>query len=369
MREVRLCGALLAALVPAVAAAAEVGGGPADKPFDIVELSDGVYGFVWRDPLLDLIEGNALFVIGDEDVLVVDTSNFPSSARRMIAELVKLTDKPVRYVVNTHWHDDHHSGNAEYRDRWPGVEFVAHRDTRTDLLARSYGTRAEDLAAIEESIATLERWIAAGVDDAGKPMDEAREKRARAMVEARRWGLAELRTIREAPPDLTFTDHLVLQRGRRTIELRWLGRGNTRGDVVVLLPEERIVATGDLLVYPIPFAFYSYYAEWAETLDALDALPADTLFLAHGPPQHDREYLHQVRGLLGALVEQARAAAEEGLDAEQAKARIALPEWRARFAGTDAARGRAFDAFFLQPAVERALLQAEGDPAALGAPG
>jgi len=320
-----------------------------------------VYGFVWKDPLEDLIEGNSLFVVNDEDVLVVDTGNFPSSARRMVAELERLTDKPVRYVVNTHWHDDHHSGNAVFRERWPGVAFVAHEDTRADILERSYGERQKDLASIEGSIATLERWLAAGVDDAGKALDERRRQRARALVEAERWGLGELRSIEEQPPDLTFRDRLVLHRGGRTIELRWLGRGNTRGDVVVLLQEERIVATGDLLVYPVPFAFYSCYRDWIGTLAALDALPADVLFLAHGPPQRDRGDLHQVRGLLQALVDGAQAAAAEGLDLEQTKARLTLPEWRARLAGDDEALGRAFDGYFLAPGVEGAFREATGD--------
>src|SRR5215213_3635210 len=84
------------------------------KPYDVVQLADGVYGFVWRDPLQDPIEGNALFVINDRDVLVVDTGLLPSSARRMAAEVRRLTNKPVRYVVNTHWHDDHHNGNQIY---------------------------------------------------------------------------------------------------------------------------------------------------------------------------------------------------------------------------------------------------------------
>jgi cyclase len=338
------------------------------KPYEIVTLADGVYGFVWQGPLDNPIDGNALFIVNDRDVVVVDTGNFPSTARRMVAALRKLTDKPVRYVINTHWHDDHHSGNFIYREAWPGVTFVSHRDTRADILTQSYGARAKDLADIEKSAQTLERWIAAGKDDSGKPMDEARNKRARTLIDLDRSVIPELRAIEEAPPDLTFEDHLVLTRGERTIEVRWLGRGNTRGDVVVLLPRERIVATGDLVVSPVPFAFFSYYEEWVATLGKLDALPADVLFLAHGDPQRDRTYLRKVQGLLAALVEQAKAAVAAGLTVEQAKAKITLPEWKARFTGGDELKARAFDSFFLAPAVERAFLQAKGDAAALGPP-
>lgn len=221
--------AAVAAAGFSVDAAADV---PA-KPYEILTLADGVYGFVWQGSLENPIDGNALFIVNDRDVVVVDTGNFPSTAHRMVVALRKLTDKPVRYVINTHWHDDHHGGNFVYREAWPGVEFIAHESTRADILTQSYGARTKDLAQIEESAQTLERWIKEGKDDSGKPMDDARKKRARTLIDFDQSAILELRAIQEAPPDLTFEDHLVLTRGDRTIEVRWLGRGNTRGDVVV----------------------------------------------------------------------------------------------------------------------------------------
>ena len=100
--------------------------------YEVVRLADGVHGFVWKNPFADPIQGNALFIINDRDVVVVDTGLLPSTARVMAAELRKLTAKPVRYVINTHWHDDHHTGNGVYRELWPEVEFIGHRDTRAE---------------------------------------------------------------------------------------------------------------------------------------------------------------------------------------------------------------------------------------------
>jgi glyoxylase-like metal-dependent hydrolase (beta-lactamase superfamily II) len=97
--------------------------------YEVVRLADGVHGFVWKNSFANPIQGNALFIINDNDVVVVDTGLLPSTARVMAAELRKLTTRPVRYVVNTHWHDDHHTGNAVYRELWPEAEFIAHRDT------------------------------------------------------------------------------------------------------------------------------------------------------------------------------------------------------------------------------------------------
>ncbi|HTY42581.1 MAG TPA: MBL fold metallo-hydrolase [Thermoanaerobaculia bacterium] len=345
----------------ALVAGSARGEGLPHKAYEVVGLADGVWAFLWKDPSADLIESNALFVVNDRDVLVVDTGMVPSTARVMAAELKKLTDRPVRYVVNTHWHDDHHGGNDVYRELWPGVEFVAHRDTRADVLSQTYGSRPKDLARLDAQAEKYERWAKTGVDDEGKTLEPPRRQRADEIAALSRALAPELRAIREAPPDLTFDDRLVLHRGDRTIEVLWLGRGNTRGDVVVFLPRERIAATGDLFVQPIPFGIGSYYEDWAATLGRLDALEADVLVPGHGKVQCDRTYLRQVQALLTALVAEVKAAVSAGATLEETRERVTLDGWKARFAGTDPGLQRAFDAFFVQPAVERAWHQARGD--------
>ena len=347
-------------------------GGPAAPPapdpaapmaaYEVTQLAPGVHGFVWTNALDNPIQGNALFIINDADVIVVDTGLMPSTARVMAAELRKLTPKPVRYVINTHWHDDHHNGNAVYRELWPGVEFIAHRDTREDIFSKTYGTRAQDLAGLEAQIDRYARWSATGKDDEGKVLEEARRKRAGEIATLDRAILPELRAVADMPPNLTFVDQLVLQRGERTIEIRWLGRGNTRGDTVVVLPKERSAASGDLVVFPVPFGILSYYDEWRETLSKLDALPADALFPGHGPLMRDRTYLRQVQALLGALVDRVKAQIASGATLEATKALVTLEDWKKTFAGDDPGKQRAFDAFFVQPAVERTWRQLKGEP-------
>jgi glyoxylase-like metal-dependent hydrolase (beta-lactamase superfamily II) len=331
------------------------------KPYEVVRLADGVYAFLWKDPTQDLIESNAVFVVNDRDVLVVDTGMVPSTARTMASELKKLTDRPVRYVVNTHWHDDHHGGNEVYRELWPDVEFIAHRDTREDIFAQTYGTRAKDIADLQAQTEKYERWAKTGKDDDGKPLEESRRRRASEIAGLGRALAPELGAIRNTPPDLTFDDRLVLHRGDRTIEVLWLGRGNTKGDVVVFLPRERIAATGDLFVEPIPFGIGSYYEDWVATLGRLDALEADVLVPGHGSVQRDRAYLRQVQALVGVLVGEVKAAVAAGATLEETQGKVTLADWKAKFAGDDPARQRSFDAVFVRPAVERAWRQARGE--------
>lgn len=353
-----LLSLLFAAAAVAARAAAE---GLPSKTYEVVRLAEGVYAFLWKDPLQDVIESNSLFVINDRDVLVVDTGIVPSTARVMAAELKKLTDRPVRYVVNTHWHDDHHGGNEVYRELWPSVEFVAHRDTRADILGQTWTTRSKDVADLRAQAAKYARWAQSGVDDGGQPLGSRRRDRAAAIASFSPALAAELEATRPTPPDLTFDDRLVLHRGDRTIEILWLGRGNTRGDVVVFLPRERIAATGDLFVQPIPFGIGSYYADWAATLGRLDALAADVLVPGHGQVQRDRRYLRQVQGLLQALVAEVQRAVAEGATLEETQKRVTLADWKVRFAGDDPTLQRSFELFFVQPAVARAWHQARGD--------
>jgi len=236
--------------------------------------------------------------------------------------------------------------------------------TRGDALELTHAARPRVLEDYRNTIATLDRWLDQGHDDGGNPIDEARRGRIHRYIALHQRFLHEAATIVATPPDLVFDDRLVLHRGERTIEIRFLGLGNTRGDLVVFLPRERIVATGDLLVHPAPFAFGSNYREWAATLEALDALEADVLFPGHGPVLRDRTYLHQVRDLLRDLVAQVDAAVAQGLTLEETQERITLAEWKARFGQGDEAVERAFQSFFVDPAVKRAWELATGVAAA-----
>ena len=107
--------------------------------FKTEQVADGVYAFITPEERSGFQSGNSVAIIGDNGVLVFDTGNIPSSTRRQIAEIRKLTDKPVRYVVNSHWHPDHNLGNAEYRAAFPNAVFIGTSATRQGILDRVPG--------------------------------------------------------------------------------------------------------------------------------------------------------------------------------------------------------------------------------------
>lgn len=327
--------------------------------YEVVRLTDGVHGIVWKDPLGNPT-ANVLIVINDRDVLVVDSGVLPSVSRRVVQEIRKLTDKAVSYVVNTHWHDDHIFGNQAYREAWPQVEFIAHPNTRIDAGKLAFSSLAGSEKSGRETIERLRRWVREGKDDTGKPVDAARKKRIEDAVVVYGAFVDEIPKIRPTYPDLTVDTSLILHRGARTIEIRYLGLGNTRGDLVVFLPQEKIVATGDLLVNPVPFGIGSYYRQWITTLDRLSELDATILFPGHGTVQRDREYLITVQGLLRTMVDEVQVAADRGDSLEQVQTQVTLESWRKKLAGDDPQKNRAFTDFFLNPAIPRVYRQAKG---------
>ena len=116
---------LLVASFLAAQEAAPAGIPAAMSKYETVQLADGVYAFVSAAGGEAIVTGNSLVVIGEDGVLVVDSGHIPSLTARQIAQIGKWTDKPVRYLVNTHWHPDHNAGNGLYKKAFPGVQIVS----------------------------------------------------------------------------------------------------------------------------------------------------------------------------------------------------------------------------------------------------
>ena len=133
--------------------ATALGAQSATEPYSIVKMAEGVYGFAWDDQAGP--EPNMLIVVNDDDVLLVDSSMYPSSARAVVSEIRKLTPKPVRYLVNTHWHDDHLFGNSVIQEAWPDVRIIAHANTRIDATSKAFGSTPK---VLEDRIALIDKY-------------------------------------------------------------------------------------------------------------------------------------------------------------------------------------------------------------------
>src|SRR5262245_49243608 len=183
---------------------------------------------------------NGVVIVNADDVLIVDPGITPAAARSFIEDVKKLTNKPIKYVVDTHYHYDHAFGNQVFG---PDVTLIGHDMTRRHLLSnvlqqRTYQTNG--VQAIANRFTQLKDQIAKATD----PQEKAILQR---QLEIHQKYADEQKLIKPTAPTTTLTNDLTLHRGGREIRILFMGRAHTDGDVVVFLPQERIIATGDMI--------------------------------------------------------------------------------------------------------------------------
>ena len=334
--------------------------------FELVKLAEGVYAATRTEPPGLTVNGNSVFIINDEDVVVVDATLTPGSAREQIAALRKLTSKPVRYVVNTHWHDDHVMGNVAYREAFPGADFVAHAATREYLPATGLTNRK--MAMSERGypgfIAALKQRLERNESVFGGPLDEEERATVASDIRIAERYMAENPSAEVVLPTVTLLDRLTLHRGRRRIDILHLGRGHTSGDLVVHLPEEGILVAGDLVIHPVPYVGnpQSHPGDWGRTLERLLALKHTLIVPGHGPVLRDDAYVRQMTRLFASMRQQVEAAAARGETLEQLRKGVDLSEFRRAFAGDSRVRRDIFDSYVLGAGLAAAYADATAKP-------
>jgi glyoxylase-like metal-dependent hydrolase (beta-lactamase superfamily II) len=356
----RLC--LLALVVSAAPLAAF---GQAGN-FELVRLAEGVYLARRTEPAGLTVNGNSVFIVNDEDVVVVDATLTPGTAQEEIAALRKLTDKPVRYVINTHWHDDHVMGNVAYRDAFPGADFIAHENTREYLPTTGLTNRkmAMSPGGYPGFIAALKRRLEQNESVFGGPLDgEERAALKSDILIAERY-MAENPKATVVLPTVTLRERLTLYRGARRIDILYLGRGHTSGDIVVHLPNEGIVVAGDLVIHPVPYVGspQSHPGDWGETLERLLALKHTMIVPGHGPVLRDDTYVTLMSRLFSSMKRQVTAAAARGETLEQVRKSAGLDEFRKLFAGDSRVRRDVFDGYVLGAGLAAAYADATAKP-------
>lgn len=344
--------AALVLLLGGAAAPAEL---PPERMYRTVPIADGIYAFISSETTGPIPSGNVVAIVGDDGVVVVDSGRFPSLARRIVAEIREKTDKPVRYLVHTHWHLDHIAADGVFREAFPAMTVVSTDFTRGKMLEKQVAY----LRDVEKNNRGYVEYLQ-GILEKEKDLS----------AESRRYVLQEVADIQmEAKdlagaqivaPSLTFEKELTVRLGARVVRIAFLGKGNTEGDTVVFVPDAKVVVTGDLLVSPVPYGYGCHPAEWVATLKALMATDATTIVPGHGPVMHDWEYAKKVIAALEAIRTQVSEAVRQGASLEETRKRVQLEPLQKEFAGSDFGRGKAFRDFFVASAVERAYQEAKG---------
>lgn len=223
---------------------------------------------------------NSGVIATSEGVVVLDALSSEAIARQEREAIASVIQQPVRFLVSSTFHNNYTWGNVAYQD----VIRIGHENYRADLLAQMQ----RDRASPENQMARL--------------------------------------------PQITYRDRLTIRLGDKEIQILYLGRGHTRGDSIIFVPQDRIAYVSELF-FSDQFLYINdgYGLSWLKTLDAIEALPADILVPGHGPipedPQGTRQGLHRFRQLLVDLRDAVQQEIARGATEEQAAAAIKLPQY------------------------------------------
>jgi glyoxylase-like metal-dependent hydrolase (beta-lactamase superfamily II) len=266
---------VLGGLSPQVHPAASGAGEILEKevPIQITEVAPGLY-FQYHHQ-----ESNNAFLVTDDGVLVIDTRQHPKRAEELVATIRKYTDKPIRWVVNTHAHGDHYFGNSVFKRE--GAVIITHRDTAGMMKAQ---------------------------------FDREMTRRM-GYFKQRKYDPAEVTLVL---PDVTFDSRITLTLGGRTVELFYLGPGQNPGDTFIHFPKERVLYAGGPFSkqsWPNP-SFTPSMQSWIEVLKKIAAMDVDKYLGGHGDVGTKQDVLDEAR-MLADFDAGMRAAVAKGMTREE----------------------------------------------------
>jgi cyclase len=287
------------------------------------KIADGVY-YATASGTMN-VGANSPVLINDQEAIVIDSEITPAAARAMVADLKAITDKPIRYIIDSHYHYDHAFGNQVFIG---DAQVIGHDNTRkrlsTNETMRQY-TFLNSITPIPERVDDLRKRIAQEGDQVQKAVLERQVATSLAYLE-------QVKEVVVTPPNVSFDRTMTLSRGNREIRLLYLGRGHTDTDVVTYLPRERIVCTGDLMESVISYAGDSYPEEWIATLEKLKALDFDTVMPGHGVVFKGKGKITAFQKYLREVIAQVTALRKQGLTADDAAAKVDVTAYRTEFA-------------------------------------
>ena len=273
---------------------------------------------------------NVMVLVGDNDALVVDSHVTPAAARALIESLPALTDKPVRYLVNSHYHFDHAHGNQSFP---AGIEIIGHEFTREKLNGELGNVLEENTFlsfsdAVPATIANLERQVESESDPDRRSALEER-------LQVQRDYLNAIPEVQPTPPNITLDTKMTLYQNvngaSREIQLLHFGRAHTGGDVVIFLPRERVVFTGDLMLPGLSYMGDGHVDEWPDTLEGLKALDFEYWLPGHGPVMETKEPIEYFQAYLRDLWDKTGRMYREGVSWDRAAQQIDMTDHNANY--------------------------------------
>jgi glyoxylase-like metal-dependent hydrolase (beta-lactamase superfamily II) len=316
-----LAGASVVELAWHRAAWARATASPADdKLFDLEKAADGVY-FAKARPQA-MINCNGAVFVRSKDVVVVDAHSKPSAAAALVAQIKReLTDKPVRYVVNTHFHWDHTQGDHAYRQMGGTVDFIATNATKQLMSELAVARMKASLDEVPQQIDKMQQRAAHSSSAAEKAFCAEQVRQMQSYQ-------AELKDHPLELPTITFDDSYLLLDPAFDLHLEFHGHAHTAGDVFVLCPQQRALATGDASHGWLPNLGDGFPHAWPATIDQVMRADFKYVLGGHGPMQSDRVVMTNQRNYIEELTGKVEEGKKAGLTVAEMQQRFTVASLR-----------------------------------------
>ena len=284
------------------------------EQFEIQKVAADMY-FAQTRPWA-LPNSNAAIFVNPSDVLVVDAQSHPAAATALIAQIRKeVTSKPVRWLVNTHFHWDHTQGNRAYLLTGNKVDIVASETTK-QLMSQLLVPRLKAALDPASPGPRGSQQVAHQLEDLrwrlGKAPSEAEKRPLLDRIAQLESFASEMKAFEPTLPTITFDKSYVIREKGYDLRLEFHGYGHTAGDIVVFCPQKRVIVTGDAYHPGFPGFIDSYPQLWPKEIDSIATLQFDHILPGHGDLQHDRRDLAGRRDYIEELTERVLAGKKAG---------------------------------------------------------
>ena len=329
--------AALLVLVLACAGSLSLPDGASANPFEYTwqEVAPGVWAGIRQDPFELPQEGNSVFVVTDQGVVVFDAGGSPAMGESIVAKVRAVTAHPITHVIISHWHGDHMRGLQAITAAFPEVQIFTHPHSRDFIVATREKWLKRRVSMVPNIKKALDGALSAKQDLGGRPLIPEEEKWLRQGLGITDQLDRENNRTEYVIPDATFADSLTLYLGGRQIEFQHLGNAHTAGDLVMWLPQDRIIATGDIVTGPVPLMPSPYTRDYVAVLERIKALGFQSLVPGHGLVEHDSQYVDLLIETIQSVTTQMKTLLAQGLSREDAVSKVDLSSVEQRFTHGD----------------------------------
>ena len=239
------------------------------------------------------VNGNITLIINEKDAFVVDSGFLPSAGVKAVEKIKEVTDKPVKYLVNTHWHGDHWHGNQAFVKAYPDVNIIASIAAYNEFKGRGMKDATEVfIRQFNGWITGYQKKLDANKNRDGSKMTNKQRDSIKGLMKYTYMVIDEFKKdLIPILPSLWFEKKMVIKDSLREIQILHLGKGNTAGDAMVYLSNEKILITGDVIVYPTPYESGGFSDSWKEVFDKMIQLDVTKVIPGHGKVLDNNNYI------------------------------------------------------------------------------